>query len=102
MAVSVETVPPGDQSAPGVRRPAQSSRLIHSDYAPVEGWHGSCLGRGLNSGRHELEAAMEQVPAWLASAVTAAGVAMVYVADDWIQMEKANDDDGLPAPELPH
>ena len=43
---------------------------------------------------------MEQVPAWLASAVTAAGVAMVYVADDWIEMEARDDD--LPQPELPH
>ena len=43
---------------------------------------------------------MEQVPAWLESAVTAAGVAMVYVADDWMEMEKRDPD--LPAPELPH
>lgn len=34
---------------------------------------------------------MEQVPPWLAAAITAAGVTTVYNADDWVRVSEATE-----------
>jgi hypothetical protein len=45
---------------------------------------------------------MEQVPVWLEATVSAAGIAAVYNADDFIEKQAQGNDDLFPAPELPH
>jgi len=45
---------------------------------------------------------MEQVPAWLEATVSAAGIAAVYNADDFIEKQARREDDVPPPTELPH
>jgi hypothetical protein len=50
---------------------------------------------------------MEQLPAWLEATVTAAGMAIVYIADDWERFgnqpgRSTYEDDIPPTPETPH